>query len=159
MSNVKFFEGQEVKGIINNVTKDAVYVELEGENKGVIYTNDLVDYVEGQKLRDYYYEGQDFKALVKQVAKDKKSNNPLYILSTSLYSAKDDIKVFEELKENDEVIEAEVVNVTRAGADLRYKEHTGRKHGLLDASSSCPCSPVSHILSASHPSFTGCLLQ
>ena len=127
MSNVKFFEGQEVKGIINNVTKDAVYVELEGENKGVIYTNDLVDYVEGQKLRDYYYEGQDFKALVKQVAKDKKSNNPLYILSTSLYSAKDDIKVFEELKENDEVIEAEVVNVTRAGADLRYKEYNNIK--------------------------------
>lgn len=127
MSNVKFFEGQEVKGIINNVTKDAVYVELEGENKGVIYTNDLADYVEGQKLRDYYYEGQDFKALVKQVAKDKKSNNPLYILSTSLYSAKDDIKVFEELKENDEVIEAEVVNVTRAGADLRYKEYNNIK--------------------------------
>ncbi len=127
MSNVKFFEGQEVKGIINNVTKDAVYVELEGENKGVIYTNDIADYVEGQKLRDYYYEGQDFKALVKQVAKDKKSNNPLYILSTSLYSAKDDIKVFEELKENDEVIEVEVVNVTRAGADLRYKEYNNIK--------------------------------
>lgn len=127
MSNVKFFEGQEVKGIINNVTKDAVYVELEGENKGVIYTNDLADYVEGQKLRDIYYEGQDFKALVKQVAKDKKSNNPLYILSTSLYSAQDDIKVFEELKENDEVIEAEVVNVTRAGADLRYKEYNNIK--------------------------------
>ena len=127
MSNVKFFEGQEVKGIINNVTKDAVYVELEGENKGVIYTNDLADYVEGQKLRDYYYEGQDFKALVKQVAKDKKSNNPLYILSTTLYSAKDDIKVFEELKENDETITAEVVNVTRAGADLKYKEYNNIK--------------------------------
>ncbi len=127
MSNVKFFEGQEVKGIINNVTKDAVYVELEGENKGVIYTNDLADFVEGQKLRDYYYEGADFKALVKQVAKDKKSNNPLYILSTTLYSAKDDIKVFEELKENDQVIEAEVVNVTRAGADLKYKEYNNIK--------------------------------
>lgn len=127
MSNVKFFEGQEVKGIINNVTKDAVYVELEGENKGVIYTNDLADFVEGQKLRDYYYEGADFKALVKQVAKDKKSNNPLYILSTALYSAKDDIKVFEELKEKDEVIEAEVINVTRAGADLRYKEYNNIK--------------------------------
>ncbi len=127
MSNVKFFEGQEVKGIINNVTKDAVYVELEGENKGVIYTNDLADYVEGQKLRDYYYEGADFKALVKQVAKDKKSNNPLYILSTKLYSAQDDIKVFEELKENDQVIEAEVVNVTRAGADLKYKEFNNIK--------------------------------
>ncbi len=127
MSNVKFFEGQEVKGIINNVTKEAVYVELEGENKGVIYTNDLADFVEGQKLRDYYYEGADFKALVKQVAKDKKSNNPLYILSTTLYSAKDDIKVFEELKENDQVIEAEVVNVTRAGADLKYKEYNNIK--------------------------------
>ena len=127
MSNVKFFEGQEVKGIINNVTKEAVYVELEGENKGVIYTNDLADYVEGQKLRDYYYEGADFKALVKQVAKDKKSNNPLYILSTKLYSAQDDIKVFEELKEKDEVIEAEVVNVTRAGADLKYKEYNNIK--------------------------------
>ncbi|MBQ8293250.1 MAG: (d)CMP kinase [Bacilli bacterium] len=127
MSNVKFFEGQEVKGIINNVTKDAVYIELEGENKAVIYTNDLADYVEGQKLRDYYYEGADFKALVKQVTKDKKSNNPLYILSTKLYSAKDDIKVFEELKENDQVIEAEVVNVTRAGADLKYKEYNNIK--------------------------------
>lgn len=127
MSNVKFFEGQEVRGIINNVTKEAVYIELEGENKAVIYTNDLVDYVDGQKLRDYYYEGADFKALVKQVIKDNKSDKPLYILSTKLYSAKDDIKVFEELKEKDESIFAEVISVTRAGADLRYKEYNNIK--------------------------------
>lgn len=127
MSNVKFFEGQEVRGIINNVTKEAVYIELEGENKAVIYTNDLADYVEGQKLRDYYYEGADFKALVKQITKDNKSDKPLYILSTKLYAAKDEIKVFEELKENDETIQAEVINVTRAGADLRYKDYNNIK--------------------------------
>ncbi len=127
MSNLSFFEGQEVKGIINNVTKEAIYIELDGENKAVIYTNDMANYIEGQKLRDYYYEGADFKALVKQIAKDNKTNKPLYILSTKLYAAKDDIKVFEEIKEKDEIIKAEVINVTRAGADLRYKDYNNIK--------------------------------
>ena len=94
-----FVEGQEVRGIINNVTKEAVYIELDGENKAVIYANDMADYVEGQKLRDYFYEGADFKGLVKQIVKDNKTSKPLYILSTKLYAAKDDIKVFEEIKE------------------------------------------------------------
>ena len=127
MSNVSFVEGQEVRGIINNVTKEAVYIELDGENKAVIYANDMADYVEGQKLRDYYYEGADFKGLVKQIVKDNKTSKPLYILSTKLYAAKDDIKVFEEIKENDEIIKAEVINVTRAGADLKYKDYNNIK--------------------------------
>ena len=127
MSNVSFVEGQEVRGIINNVTKEAVYIELDGENKAVIYANDMADYVEGQKLRDYYYEGADFKGLVKQIVKDNKTSKPLYILSTKLYAAKDDIKVFEEIKENDEIIKVEVINVTRAGADLKYKDYNNIK--------------------------------
>lgn len=131
MSNLSFVEGQEVRGIINNVTKEAVYIELDGENKAVIYANDMADYVEGQKLRDYFYEGADFKGLVKQIVKDNKTSKPLYILSTKLYAAKDDIKVFEEIKENDEIIKVEVINVTRAGADLKYKDYNNIKVSYL----------------------------
>ena len=123
MSNVQFLEGQEVKGIITNVTSDAIYLELEGENKAVIYSNDLAGYVEGQKLRDSYYEGGDFKALVKQITKDHKTGAPLYILSTKLYRALDDIKVFDELKEKDEIIQAKVISTSRIGADLQYKDY------------------------------------
>ena len=118
---VTFNEGQEVKGVITNVAKEAIYLELEGGNKGVIYDNDLASFVEGQKLRDYYFEGGEFVGLVKQVAKDKRSEKPLYILSTKLYKARDEIKFFEELKEKDEIIQAKVIFVSRGGADLVYK--------------------------------------
>ena len=120
-------EGQEVTGRIINVSKDAIYLELPNETKGVIYTNDLSDYVEGQKLRDYYFEGGEFTALVKQIAKDKKSDANLYILSTKLYKARTDLKVFDELKANDEIIQAKVMFVNHAGADLLYKNHSDIK--------------------------------
>lgn len=118
---VTFNEGQEVKGVITNVAKEAIYLELEGGNKGVIYDNDIASFVEGQKLRDYYFEGGEFVGLVKQVAKDKRSEKPLYILSTKLYKAREEIKFFEELKEKDEIIQAKVIFVSRGGADLVYK--------------------------------------
>ncbi len=120
-------EGQEVTGVITNVSKDAIYLELPNETKGVIYTNDLSDYVEGQKLRDYYFEGGEFTGLVKQIAKDKKSDANLYILSTKLYKARTDLKVFDELKEKDEIIQAKVMFVNHAGADLLYKNHSDIK--------------------------------
>ena len=120
-------EGQEVTGVITNVSKDAIYLELPNEAKGVIYTNDLTDYVEGQKLRDYYFEGGEFTGLVKQIAKDKKTDKNLYILSTKLYKARTDLKVFDELKEKDEIIQAKVMFVNKAGADLLYKNHSDIK--------------------------------
>ncbi|MBR2891543.1 MAG: (d)CMP kinase [Bacilli bacterium] len=120
---ITFTEGQEVVGTIINVSKEAIYIELEGENKAVIYDNDMAGYVEGQKLRDYYFEGGEFKGLVKQITKDNRSNKPLYILSTKLYKAREEIKVFDELKEKDEIIKAKVIHVSNAGCDLLYKGH------------------------------------
>ncbi len=124
---ITFAEGQEVVGTIINVSKEAIYIELEGENKAVIYDNDMAGYVEGQKLRDYYFEGGEFKALVKQIAKDNRSNKPLYILSTKLYKARQEIQVFEELKEKDEIIKAKVIHTSHAGCDLVYKGYTDIK--------------------------------
>ena len=124
---VVFAEGQEVVGTIINVSKEAIYLELEGENKAVIYDNDMAGYVEGQKLRDYYFEGGEFKGLVKQITKDNRSNKPLYILSTKLYKAREEIKVFEELKEKDEIIKAKVIHVSHAGCDLLYKGYSDIK--------------------------------
>lgn len=122
MSNEKIYEGKNVQGRILNVTKDAVYLELNGGEKAVIYPNDLDGYVEGQKLRDYYNEGQEFEAQVKQIAKDRKTGEPLYILSTKLEAEKAKLQVFEDLKESDEIISVKVVRVTRVGADVVYKD-------------------------------------
>lgn len=122
MSKEKITEFQTVKGRIINVTKDAIYLELEEGEKAVIYSNDLENYVEGQKLRDYYNEGQEFEAQVKQIAKDRKTGDPLFILSTKLESEKAKLSVFEELKENDEIFSAKVVKVTHVGADLVYND-------------------------------------
>ena len=115
-----FTVGQEVEGTIINVTNDAIYLEV-GETKAVIYPNDMESYVEGQKLRDFYFEGGEYKGLIKQVAKDRKTGAPLLILSTKLYTAKDDLKVFDELKEKEEIIKAKVIFVTSAGCNLLYK--------------------------------------
>lgn len=120
MSKEKITEFQTVKGRIINVTKDAIYLELEEGEKAVIYSNDLENYSEGQKLRDSYNEGQEFEAQVKQIAKDRKTGEPLYILSTKLESEKAKLTIFEELKEKDEIISAKIVKVTNAGADLVY---------------------------------------
>ncbi len=122
MSKLSILEGQEVKGTITNVTKEAIYLIIGEDQKAVIYNNDMTGYIEGQKLRDFYFEGGEFTGLVKQVAKDAKTSEPLYILSTKLYQARDQIKVFDELKENDEIIQAKVTNVSRIGADLVYKD-------------------------------------
>lgn len=122
MSNELFKEGQEVKGTIKNVTKSAIYVDLEGDTTGVIYTNDLEGYSEGQKLSQTYHEGEEFKALVKQVTKDKKRETPLIVLSTKLYQAKEKLPMFDELKEKDEIIEAKVVSTNKGGAELSYND-------------------------------------
>ncbi len=122
MSNEKIYEGKKVSGRILNVTKDAVYLELNEGEKAVIYSNDLDGYVEGQKLRDYYNEGQEFEAQVKQIAKDRKTGEPLYILSTKLEAEKAKLEVFEEFKEKDEIISVKVVRVTRGGADVSYND-------------------------------------
>lgn len=122
MSNEKITEGQNVKGRILNVTKDAIYLELENGEKAVIYSNDLEGYAEGQKLRDFYNEGQEFEAQVKQLAKDRKTGEPLFILSTKLESERAKLNIFEELKEKDEIINAKIVRVSRVGTDLEYHD-------------------------------------
>lgn len=122
MKNENFKEGQEVKGTIKNVTKEAVYVILENDVTGVIYVNDMDSYTEGQKLNTIYHEGEDFTALVKQVAKDRKTSNPLVILSTKLYAAKDKLPAFVELREKDEIIEAKIIGASNGGADLEYND-------------------------------------
>lgn len=122
MSKERIYEGQNVRGRILNVTKDAIYLELAEGEKAVIYSNDLLNYVEGQKLRDYYNEGQEFDAQVKQVSKDRKTGEPLYILSTKLEAEKAKYEIFEELKEKDEIITVKVDRVSRVGADVIYKE-------------------------------------
>lgn len=122
MSNVKFTEGLEVTGTIINVKKEAIYVDLGDDIRGAIFVNDIDGYVEGQKLIDKYNEGGQFTALVKQVAKDRKSDKPFIILSTKLYEAREKIPAFVELKEADEIIEAKVVDVNKGGADLEYND-------------------------------------
>lgn len=121
MSKVTYREGQNVKGCIINVTKDAIYLILGEDQKAVIYSNDLKDYVESQKLYNVYYEGEEFEATVKTVTKDKKTGETLYILSTKLNDEKEKLSLFEEIKEKDETIQAKVIRVTSAGADLDYK--------------------------------------
>lgn len=120
-SKYAYKEGQNIRGMIINVTKDAIYLTVDEDNKAVIYANDLKGYQEGQKLYDTYYEGQEFEGLVKQITKDKKTGEPLFILSTTLQDEKDKLTLFEQLKENDEIIKAKVVKVTSAGADLEYE--------------------------------------
>ncbi len=121
MSKVTYKEGQNVKGCIINVTKDAIYLILGEDEKAVVYSNDLKDYVESQKLYNIYHEGEEFEACVKTVTKDRKTGETLYILSTKLNDEKEKLSLFEEIKENDETIKAKVVRVTSAGADLDYK--------------------------------------
>jgi len=122
MSKAKIMEFQNVRGRIINVTKDAIYLELDEGEKAVIYPNDLEGYTEGQKLRDYYNEGQEFEAQVKQITKDHRTGEPVYILSTRLEKEKEKLQIFEELKEKDEIIEAKITRVTHAGVDLVYNE-------------------------------------
>lgn len=121
MSKHTYYEGQSVRGMIINVTRDAIYLTLDDETKAVIYDNDLKSYQEGQKLYDIYHEGEEFEALVKQVTKDKKTQEPLCILSTKLADEKAKLSLFEKLKEDDEIFKAKVTKVTSAGADLEYE--------------------------------------
>ena len=121
MSKHTYSEGQNVKGMIVNVTKEAIYLTLNEESKAVIYANDLKGYAEGQKLYNLYFEGQEFEGAIKQIAKDKKTGEDLYILSTKFEDEREQYNLFEEIKENDEIIQAKVVRVTGAGADLDYK--------------------------------------
>lgn len=122
--STKFFEGQYVSGHIVNVTSGAIYLEVENEEgvvKAVIYPNDIDGYQESNKLYNEYHEGQEFRAQVKKVSKDNNTKELLLILSTKLEKEKEKFLIFDEIKEKDEIIKAEVKRVTSAGADLIYK--------------------------------------
>jgi len=120
MSDKVYNVGQEVTGTIINVANDAIYLEI-GECKGVVYSNDLAQYQEGQKLRDSYFEGGEFKGLIKQIGKDRRSEATLLILSTKLYAAKGKLEQFKAFKESNEIIKCKVVAVNNGGLNLTYK--------------------------------------
>lgn len=128
MSKHTYTEGQKVKGCIINATSEALYLLLGEDEKAVIYANDMKEYASGQKLHKLYNEGEEFEASVKVVSKDKKTGEPLYILSTKLEDElakleadREKLSLFDELKEKDEIIQAKVTKVTSAGADLVYE--------------------------------------
>ena len=125
MSKAKYYEGQKVRGHIMNVTKEAIYVEIDQDQeegvKGILYANDVEGHVEGRALSNDYNTGEEIEAYVKQVSRDNKSKEPLYILSTTYKTKQEELQIFDELKEKDEIISVKVVRVTSAGADLKYK--------------------------------------
>ena len=124
MSKAKYYEGQKVRGHIMNVTKEAIYVEIDQDQeegvKGILYANDIEGHVEGRALSNDYNTGEEIEAYVKQVSRDNKTKEPLYILSTSFKSKQEELEIFDELKEKDEIISVKVLRVTSAGADLKY---------------------------------------
>jgi cytidylate kinase len=113
--------GQEVNGRVMNATSKAIYLELENEEKAVIYPQDILGYKEDQKLNELYSEGAEFKAQIKKISKDIKSGSPLYILSTRLEEEKARLQVFADLMDKDEVFSAKIIRVTHGGADVSYK--------------------------------------
>lgn len=121
MSELQLTVGQEVVGTITNVTRDALYL-IVGDSKAVIYSNDIEGYSEGQRLSDQYNEGGEFKALIKQIDKDKETGEPLLILSTRLYKVLEILPTFEQLRETEEIISAQVVRVDSRGAYLNYND-------------------------------------
>ena len=123
MDKYAYHVGQEVTGIITNATKDALYLVLkDGEEKAVIYANDLENAQEDQVLRDSFSEGEEFTALVKQQSRDRKTREPLYVLSKKLYRLRDQIAYFEDLKETQEIIKGQIRRVSDRGIDLYHKE-------------------------------------
>lgn len=123
----KFVRGQEVQGYVINVTPSYLKIELGEDTLGIIYANDMLDFDTQHSLHDYYNVGQQFKAQVKQIDKDNKTGQPLVILSTKLAeeaakleAEKAKVAEFAKIKEADEIIEAKVVKVIKAGAFLAY---------------------------------------
>ncbi len=121
MENEKYSIGQTVYGRVMNATSKAVYLELENEEKAVIYPQDILDYSEEQHLNELYNEGAEFKAQVKKISKDVKTGEVLYILSTKLEQEMKKLSVFEELLQKDEVFKARLTRVNKGGAELTYK--------------------------------------
>lgn len=121
MSKLQLTVGQEVVGTITHVKRESLTL-IVGDSKAVIYSNDIEGFTEGQRLSDQFNEGEEFKALVKQIDKDKDTGEPLYILSTKLYETLNKLPLFDTLKESEEIISAQVVRVEEKGAYLRYND-------------------------------------
>ena len=132
----KFSNGQTVQGYIIHVTPSYLKIELGEDALGVIYSNDILDVLEGHSLHEYYNVGEQFEAQVKALSKDQKTGQPLYILSTKLEQerlakeakeaatkARKEAKIakFTALKEADEVFAAKVAKVLKTGAFLSYE--------------------------------------
>ncbi len=131
-TNQKYFIGQTVKGTVTGVNSNAIYLEVEEGVKAVIYANDLLEMPSSGKLYLEYSEGAEFSAQVKSIGKDKKHPNVILLtLSTKLEAERaaalakekaleEKIASFKVLKDEDQVISAKVVRVTKNGAELSY---------------------------------------
>lgn len=117
-----FHEGQEVKGVISKVSRDSLHLMLEGDEKAVIYLNDLEGINEGEDLKTLYNEGAEFTALIRQKVKDRATGAPLYILSTKLYKAREQLEHFEQLKNDEQIITGVIKKVNEHGADVYYQD-------------------------------------
>ena len=127
----KFEIGSVVRGIVTNATSKAVYLEIEEGVKGVIYLQDFLD-KPNNPLYEEYTEGSEFKAQIKSVGVDSKDKNVTVLtLSTKMAKEQADneervkaleekLKLFEEYKANDDIIEAKLVRTTKTGAELSY---------------------------------------
>lgn len=138
MDKFAYYVGQEVTGTINNVTKTAINLilgseqsqneegeqatEEKGGHKAVIYVNDIEGFPENQNLRDVYHEGEEFTALVKQIGKDRRTEEPLYILSTKLYAQREQFTQFEQFRDSNEIIKGTIKKVHSKGADVYYND-------------------------------------
>jgi glycosyltransferase involved in cell wall biosynthesis len=112
------------------------------EHKGVSATRNAcldyatADYVMFCDADDMFYnacgmyiifreiENGGFDSLVSAFIEESRhpeTKEPLYILSTTFKTKQEELQVFDELKEKDEIIRVKVVRVTSAGADLKYK--------------------------------------
>lgn len=125
----KFEKGQTVQGYVIHVTPSYLKIELGEDALGIIYSNDILDFVEGHSLHDYYNVGEQFKAQVKHVSKDQKTSQTLYVLSTkleeeqkALEAKKEKVAAFKAIKDSDEIILGKVVKVVKTGAFLSYND-------------------------------------
>lgn len=131
-TNQKYFIGQTVKGTVTGVNSNAIYLEVEEGVKAVIYANDLLEMPSSGKLYLEYSEGAEFSAQVKSIGNDKKHPDVVLLtLSTKLEVERaqalakekalaDRIASFKVLKDEDQIISAKVVRVTKNGAELSY---------------------------------------
>jgi len=118
---IKYTEGQLVTGVISQVKRDAIYVNLDESTRAAIYRNDLEGMDESTPLNSKYTEGQEFSAIVKTI--DTKKEEPVYILSTKMIKLRENFATIEALVESAELVEVNVFKALEAGLLANYGEY------------------------------------